>query len=384
MTNGLGQIVTESDGFFSSDSIPLSADFDIVPSRTTGLLDGVTTFDIVLINRHILDIEALDSPYKLIAADINASGSITVFDLVLIQRVILSLNDEFTGNTSWRFIPSDHVFPDPTNPFTEPFPELRSIDGFVGNFSNQDFIGVKVGDVSYIVPGGTLQISESRSKNALALTSPEYHFAKGEVFEVPLELENISDFSGFQLELNIDPSLLELQQVQGNSSFGLGDHNVGYQFISQGKVLFSWVAPKGALDQTGANKIHLTFKAKQKGSLSSLLSIGNRFLQSEAYTLDLQKSDIDLTIKQSLPHQIEQLLLYPNPTNSMLTIDLPEQLEVEEIQFLTVTGQLLITHPVEAAATQVQLDLNQQPEGTYLLIVKGKEEVRMERVVIAK
>ena len=243
---------------------------------------------------------------------------------------------------------------------------------------------MKVGDVSYTVPGGTLQISESRTKNALALNIPEYHFSKGEVFEVPLELENISDFAGFQLELNIDPSLVELQQVQGNSSFGLGDHNVGYHFINQGKVLFSWVAPDGGFGQVGANTMHLTFKAKQKGSLSSLLSIGNRFLQSEAYTLDLQKSDIDLTISQSHPQQVAQLLLYPNPTNSMLTIDLPEQLEVEEIQFLTVTGQLLSTHPVGAGAIQVQLDLTQQPEGTYLLVIKGKEEVRMERVVIAK
>ena len=45
------------------------------------IASAVTTFDLVLISRHILGLEALDSPYKMIAADVNMSGTISTSDV---------------------------------------------------------------------------------------------------------------------------------------------------------------------------------------------------------------------------------------------------------------------------------------------------------------
>jgi len=71
---------------------------------------GVTTVDLSIIRRHILNITPLDSPYKLLAADVNGSDTVTTLDISLIRKMILGSIDTFPAGT-WRFVPADHVFP---------------------------------------------------------------------------------------------------------------------------------------------------------------------------------------------------------------------------------------------------------------------------------
>ena len=50
-------------------------DYLVTPFKDDNFLNGVTTYDLVLISKHNLGIEPLDSPYKMVAADANKSGS---------------------------------------------------------------------------------------------------------------------------------------------------------------------------------------------------------------------------------------------------------------------------------------------------------------------
>jgi photosystem II stability/assembly factor-like uncharacterized protein len=128
-------------------SIPYGADCTVTPTKDINIRNGVTTYDLVLIQRHILALDTLDSPYKIIAADINHSNSVSAFDLVLMRKVILFVSDTFPGNTSWRFVHGEYVFLDPIHPLDEPFPE--SVDfADLENNASADFIGLKVGDVN--------------------------------------------------------------------------------------------------------------------------------------------------------------------------------------------------------------------------------------------
>ena len=70
----------------------------------------------------------LASMASMIAADANNSGSVTTLDLVAIRRVILQIDDNFQNNTSWRFVDADYVFPSPTNPWSNGFPELINMN----------------------------------------------------------------------------------------------------------------------------------------------------------------------------------------------------------------------------------------------------------------
>jgi len=144
--NSLGaNITTDSDGNFTI-FLPNQDTIILTPFLDGDDLNGVTTYDLVILTKHILGIAPIESPYKLIAADVNNSGTVTTFDAVMIRKLILFNITEFPDVNSWRFIPKDYVFPDPNNPFMPPFPE--SIFASPINSPSVDFIGVKMGDLS--------------------------------------------------------------------------------------------------------------------------------------------------------------------------------------------------------------------------------------------
>ncbi len=140
-------MVTDLDGSYLFDEVPLGEDYSITPYKNTNILNGVTTYDLVLISRHILGVSLLDNPYKIIAADANNSGTVTTLDMVYIRKVILNISDSFPNNTSWRFIDKNYQFTNPQNAVAEDFPEVVNINNLSGDIE-ADFVAIKVGDVN--------------------------------------------------------------------------------------------------------------------------------------------------------------------------------------------------------------------------------------------
>lgn len=62
---------TETTGSYAFTELPLGYNYSIVPEKDIKHDNGVSTLDIVLIQRHILGIQKLPGTYKYIAADIN-------------------------------------------------------------------------------------------------------------------------------------------------------------------------------------------------------------------------------------------------------------------------------------------------------------------------
>lgn len=122
----------------------------VTATKKANPLNGVTTFDLVEIQKHILGTKLLDSPYKILAADANLDGKVSLQDVVLLQKLLLGLIPELPHGKSWRFAPSDYVFPDPAQPLAAP----QRI--FVPNTADPIptgfyFTGVKIGDVNFSV-----------------------------------------------------------------------------------------------------------------------------------------------------------------------------------------------------------------------------------------
>ncbi|MBK8427676.1 MAG: hypothetical protein IPL27_17645 [Lewinellaceae bacterium] len=85
-TAGQQGVLTQSSndtGLFQfPNAVPMNSDYTLTPTKDDNPLNGVTTYDLVLVSKHILGLEPLNTPYKMIAADANRSGSITTFDIV--------------------------------------------------------------------------------------------------------------------------------------------------------------------------------------------------------------------------------------------------------------------------------------------------------------
>ena len=163
---GLNETVnSDSLGAYLFPEVPIGDTCHLTPYHNNNWLNGISTLDLALISKHILGLDTFTSPYQFIAADANRSGTVTTFDIVQLRKLILGIFDTMPGNTSWRFVPAGFNFPDPTNPFANPFPESIRLDGPLGDVSGQNFIGIKVGDVN-----GSVNPVDTRS--AHSLTSP--------------------------------------------------------------------------------------------------------------------------------------------------------------------------------------------------------------------
>lgn len=146
MTGTDNQItLTDDNGNYNFSATP-GGSYQIRPYKEVDALNGVSTLDAVLIMRHVQGVQQLNSPYQLIAADVDNSGTLTVNDSIILRSVILGIQNSFPGGESWRFVPSSHVFPDPLQPF--PFPTVINLDNIAGSQINVNFIGVKLGDVN--------------------------------------------------------------------------------------------------------------------------------------------------------------------------------------------------------------------------------------------
>lgn len=144
-------IRTEANGYWGTFGALVEPGYTstLVPIKTANPLNGVTTADLAAIQRHILGLEPLDAPWKIVAADANLDGKVTLQDVVLLQKLLLGHIPELPHGQSWRFYPKGHVFQDPSNPFLPALPDAivtpNTADPAPTLFQ---FTGVKIGDVN--------------------------------------------------------------------------------------------------------------------------------------------------------------------------------------------------------------------------------------------
>ena len=264
------QAQTDAQGIFLFYNVPANpANYTLTPFKDNNFLDGVSTYDLVLISKHILGLEYLNSPYKIIAADANHSESVTTFDIVEIRKLILGIYDDFPDNTSWRFVDKDFVFPNPTNPFQSAFPESITRSNVTAVQFAEDFIGIKVGDVNNTTFGDSLLSADDRSRGVLFFDVKNRDVRAGETFTIDFKFAE--KVSGYQFTLNIEG--LEIIKVEPGE--GINASNFG---------IFSDAVT--AAVESGAGAFSITFRSHKAGQLSEMLHISSRITRAEAYKLE--------------------------------------------------------------------------------------------------
>ncbi len=138
---------TATDGSYTFEGVPVGfpAAFDL--SKGGSAQNGVSTFDLVVLSKHILGVDLLGSPYKLVAADVNGSNSITTLDQIGIRKIILGIDTAFSGRPNWLFFPENFSFTNPANPFLDPLSNSWLLLNVSGDIADLDFIGIKTGDM---------------------------------------------------------------------------------------------------------------------------------------------------------------------------------------------------------------------------------------------
>lgn len=292
---------------------------------------GISTFDLVLIARHILGIELLDSPYKLIAADVNLSGTITVLDIIELLGFVTGEYSEFPVNDFWRFIDARYDFPDPTNPWTEEFPEIGWLPDVIDGQYVVDFIGVPTGDVNGSSAGLDSPDEADRNTNGVfTISTEDIQVKAGRSYKVDFTAEDLAKIEGYQFTLAFDPSILEFTDIE----YGIAQaENFGLKHQSEGLITTSWIAFGD--NAVGTHLFSLVFKAKKDGLLSELLEINSRITSAEAYEegrvlnvafafthKDAENSDFEVYQNTPNPFSQETSIRFYLPHESVATITL--------------------------------------------------------------
>ena len=331
----LNQFSNDQGHYQFSNAIPMSNNFTITPVKDDNPLNGVSTYDLLLMSKHILGVEPLSTPYKMIAADVNKSGSITSFDILELRKLILGIYNDLPNNTSWRFIDKSYTFANPANPFAAAFPEEIAVANIQADLMNGNFYAVKVGDVNNNAVANNLMSADDRTAGTLVFDVQDQTVKAGEEFTV--NFKAAEKVLGYQFTMNYNN--LEVVDVIGGA--GMKAENFAV-FAKEGALTTSF-------DGEAQGEFSVKFRATAAGQISKMIGVSSRITKAEAYTANADRYEVAFRFNNNGQTTIagvgfELYQNQPNPfiNKTVIGFNLPEAAEAT-LTIYDETGRVLFT-----------------------------------------
>ena len=380
--------------------------FNCIASNTSGVIkasknndlaknNGVSAIDVILTQNHILSKIKLNSPYKIIAADVNNNKTVTNIDIIFMKRLILGIDTTFTGNRLWTFVDSAYQFPDTTNPF--PYKDSISFTNLTSNKTNQTFIGVKLGDVNYdwnpANPRGS-----SIDNLQLIIDNKKLSIVNNQL-SIPITTTNFKNLVGLQYTLHFDNTKYEFVSIINNK---LGIEYNAQQATTNGNISFVWTDAKAEERSLEDGSLLFELVLKLKAGIGNWelgetttdfkLMLTSDVTNIEAWDKDFNKHNIELKSKVESQNQKvndESFSVSPNPTtNGIVKINMASKTNKNIVFELTnVYGKTLLQKSFEAVKGDnvYSIDLNKNGKlanGLYFIKAVGLANNSTVKVVL--
>lgn len=370
--------MTEVDGIYNFENIEENQNYTLRGEKNDDYLNGISTLDLVMMQRHILGLSKLESPYKLIAADINNSSSITAVDIVILRRLILGHINELPDNDSWRFIDKDLSFADPSRPWN--LPEEIGFQN-LDNSINKEFVAVKIGDLNANAIANT-SIARTRSNKRVSLTLE----SKVTDRSVTYNLIATEDYSspGFQIGLKYDDDALTFAKAS-NIHTNIVDEMIAKE---KGTIKVSLAGARSQTYEKGDIVLSLEFALGNNGSsdLENLTLLDNNTFESEIYSDELESQGVEL---KSLEY-VEDVVLYqnrPNPfdQNTLIEFDIPKAQDVT-FEVFDAKGSRVFSSKQRFSAGKNSLSVNKDAlslnKGIYYYQIRTEQRSLIKKMII--
>ncbi|MEP7320564.1 MAG: hypothetical protein ABI761_01550 [Saprospiraceae bacterium] len=295
---------TNTSGFYSLKDLARGTNISIRPQKNEDPVNGLSTIDLLLIEKHIKGQTIITDPYLLIAADVNRSNTVTVADLVELRKLILGTISSFTNAKSWVFVPKSFVFADPANPWI--FPEIIEYNPLNSTITDADFVGIKMGDInnSAIL---SFQHPESRSVSK----SPFYFKYSSSDNRLSLfSYNDLESIEGLQLGINLIPGF----HLKSATDDQLHLDNTMFNEQTSGLVKLCWTASSGKYLNKNNPLISFTSRGLAPG-IPAYNSYGfQSFIIHQGGVLENLAGLVPLEVINL------NLVVYPNPSKDQVTI----------------------------------------------------------------
>ncbi len=357
----LNNDMTADDGQYAFNDLTMHENYIVEPTRDDDYTNGVSTLDLLLIQKHILTLQPLDSPYKIIAADVNNSESISAIDLIELRKLILGIYVELPANNSWRFVEESFTFNDETDPF--PFNEKIDVLDLDVDTENADFIAVKIGDVNASAEYNAMQSTSSEVRNApTVFNAKAVDYMEGDRVNLSLSSDAFNNVEGFQFTLNYDATKLSFEGATSDV-ISLDESNVALIDPTNGIVTISWNTVNALSSEDDV--LDFEFTALTNGSLQNDIQITSELTKAEIYTTTaghVSVDPIELRFEGEKSAQFSLLQNTPNPFNQTTVIGfiLPEASKAT-LKVYDTTGRVIrmIRGEYSKGYNEISFDANQ-------------------------
>ncbi len=341
LTGGMDtMMMTSQSGDFEFEEVPADEDYQVRPTRDGDDRNGVTTQDLIKLLRHVLELDTLDNPYLLLAADVDSSGVVDIADYQQLRRLVLNQDTAFANNTSWRFVPMDYTFSDPTNPFVDTIPDYIQLEEVHENMDSLAFMAIKIGDLNMdAIPQEDLneEVASRSGTDTFTLSVDDQTMQAGNRYTLEFKTTELPVTSGFQFALQMDPELLRIIEVEG---VAIGGENFGTSQLSQGILTSSWVRLEEVNMQDNEQLVfRLVVESESYTQLSQAMQLLVGGTRPEAYSLegavkplaisfravDTEAPEFSLLQNRPNPFTDQTLIGFTLPTNTMARLSIYDQ-----------------------------------------------------------
>jgi hypothetical protein len=329
---------TQANGKYNFDNLGEGASYSIKPlDNASTCMAGVSTADLVKIQKHILGVKKFDTPFNYIAADANNSQSISAADILEIRKLILGISQTLPNDRCWVYVDSKQI-PDIMNPYN--FSDKIQYNNLNGSKSDGNFKVVKMGDVndSYLTVNGMAP----RNTESVDVYMVNTELTKGMEYDIPVYVNHENGIEGIQFTIKYNPENLIFSGYE-NSQIDPVESNFGYQSMNNGYITFSWNTFSDKRFDSNTPAFYLKFRA-----LNNSVTYGNLMINSDLTTAlsVIDEEEVPLTFRFE-NNATNELVVYQNNPNpftdeTTITFNMPQD-GAAELKVIDATGKLLFT-----------------------------------------
>ncbi|GIV32880.1 MAG: hypothetical protein KatS3mg031_0415 [Chitinophagales bacterium] len=384
-------VVTDSAGHFAFSNLP-SSGCTLTPFRghDADIMNGLSILDVALIKRHFAGKGFLNSPYKILAADVDGDDVVSSSDLPHITALLLGYEETLPGHRIWRFLPSGKIFSDSLHPFAEATDSFLVITS-AGTFTNQDFIAIKLGDVNQ---SWDPQIAKtSLPLPAAVLFADSAGGLPGRQVEISVRGLRFQNILSMQGTLLFDTAVARVDSITYMGLPGLSVVGFGLNEIPFGKIRYAWydTSLTGVTRPDSAVLFTMRFTLKGNAGAETPVVFASNPLALEVSDSGFQEITaiyydglIQITdsmtafrADQFSDRMHGHMQIIPNPHSGTFGIHLYPMLSVDgQLSLLNALGQTLRLFPPASISDYCNMafDISDLPQGTYFLKLTMRDQ----------
>ncbi|MCB0611479.1 MAG: T9SS type A sorting domain-containing protein, partial [Lewinella sp.] len=299
------------------------------------------------------------------------------------------IDTQFSNNTSWRFVPQNYAFPVPSNPWFETFPEVINVNDLAGELTDQDFIGVKIGDLNGSAQPNALEAEPRNLEGIFKLNTADIAMKAGSEYRVAFTAPEIGKIQGYQLTLSLDPEAAEVTDLV----YGVAaEENFGMRFAKEGMITTSWHrSPVASVEATtGSDELFsLVIRATTDAQLSDVLGVSSRYTAAEAYDLNDATKDVAINFTSGVVATagFELYQNTPNPfkASTQIGFNLPEAAQVT-LTIQDATGKVvrLVREDLGKGQHNLTVDRGNLPAGVLYYTVSTDKYTATKKMIVVE